>query len=218
MFYAKTDFCRNKVIDALLRAQALGAPATWYVGLLTCNKGIVARSTAYALNDTVAVQVNSNDGDTSYHLYKVTTAGTTAASAPTTYFGVKGEAIVDGTATLTEQTAALEAGTAQVEPSGGAYARVAVAASLANFAGTQSAGSTTASTGSTGTTSNNAQVNFPTSTAAWAAAPAMVWAQALYDAASAGNCWYWIPMLTPNNVGNGVQPFIAAAGMQVTEQ
>lgn len=31
---ALTDYAENKVVDALLRGQALGAPATWHVGLL----------------------------------------------------------------------------------------------------------------------------------------------------------------------------------------
>lgn len=30
-----TDYAENKIVDALMRGQALGAPATWYVGLLT---------------------------------------------------------------------------------------------------------------------------------------------------------------------------------------
>lgn len=32
---ALTNFAENKVIDALMRAQAIGTPATWYVGLFT---------------------------------------------------------------------------------------------------------------------------------------------------------------------------------------
>ena len=47
------------------------------------------------------------------------------------------------------------------EVTGGSYARVAVTSSLANWAGTQSAGSTTASTGTSGTISNNAAITFP---------------------------------------------------------
>ena len=34
---ALTDYAENKVVDALLRAQALGAPATWYFALYTAN-------------------------------------------------------------------------------------------------------------------------------------------------------------------------------------
>jgi hypothetical protein len=93
-----TNFAENKVVDALFRGQALGAPATWHIAL-----------------DTVAC----------------TEAG-------------------GGT-----------------EVTGGSYARVAVAASLANWAGTQSAGSTVVSSGTGGTTSNNAVITFPTPTAGW---------------------------------------------------
>lgn len=57
--------------------------------------------------------------------------------------------------------------TSGTEVSGGSYARVAVTASLANWAGTQSAGSTTASSGTGGTTSNNSVITFPTATADW---------------------------------------------------
>src|SRR5688572_20783897 len=45
------------------------------------------------------------------------------------------------------------------EATGSGYARVAVVCSLANWAGTQSVGSTTASTGTGGRTSNNATIN-----------------------------------------------------------
>jgi hypothetical protein len=34
---ALTDFAENKVLDAILRAQPLGAPATHYIGLFTTN-------------------------------------------------------------------------------------------------------------------------------------------------------------------------------------
>ncbi len=53
------------------------------------------------------------------------------------------------------------------EVTGGSYARVAVARSLANWAGTQGAGTTTASTGTGGATSNNIAINFVTPTAGW---------------------------------------------------
>lgn len=53
------------------------------------------------------------------------------------------------------------------EVSGGSYARVAVASSTTNWAGTQSAGSTAASSGTGGTTSNNIAITFPTPTANW---------------------------------------------------
>jgi hypothetical protein len=70
-----------------------------------------------------------------------------------------------------------------IEVAGGSYARVAVAGSLANFAGTQAVGSTTASTGTGGTTSNNIAINFPTPTAGWG----QVTHFGIFDLATGGN-------------------------------
>ncbi|WP_428419171.1 phage tail fiber protein [Methylibium sp.] len=64
-------------------------------------------------------------------------------------------------------TAACSDSSIGTEVTGGSYARVAVTASLANWAGTQSAGSTSASSGTGGQTSNNAAVTFPTPSAGW---------------------------------------------------
>ena len=205
---ALTDLAQNKVTDALLRAQAIGTPATWYVALLKCSKGARANLTAYALNDTIAVLAN----DSKYHLYKCTTAGTTAAAQSTLYPGVANEIITDGTAVFTEQNAALDAGTAQVEPTTGGYARVAFTAGLAAWSGTQSAGSTTASSGTGGQSSNNAAVTFPTITADYQGASEKIWAWAIYDAATAGNCWFWVPLSTLQSVLNGQAPASCAAG------
>jgi len=129
------NFAENKTVDALLRGQTLGAPATGYVGLHT----------------TTCVE-----------------------------------------------------GSAETEVTGGSYARVAVAASLANWAGTQSAGSTVASSGTNGTTSNNVAITFPASTAAWGNLQSVGY----YDAASAGNQWICIDLTTPFNV--------SAAGITVS--
>jgi len=82
------------------------------------------------------------------------------------------------------------------EPSGGAYARVAVTSSLANWAGTQSAGSTTASSGTGGTTSNNSTITFPESTASWGTVQSVLW----YDASTSGNAWVCINLSTTFNV------------------
>lgn len=139
-----TNFAENKIVDAVIRAQAIGAPATWYIGL-----------------DTVAC---------------------------------------------------VEAGTG-TEVTGGSYARVAVTASLANFAGTQSAGSTAASSGTGGTTSNNAAVTFPTPSAGWGTVVSMRW----WDASTSGNAWICTP-LTVNkaiNTGDAVAFPAAALTLQI---
>ena len=126
---ALTNFAENKILDATIRAQTLGAPATWYIGLDTaaCNEA---------------------------------GAGTEVAT--------------------------------------GNYARVAVTASLANFAGTQSAGSTTASTGTNGTTSNNAAVTFTVPN--WTATVvSMRW----WDASTSGNAWICTPLTANKTINSG---------------
>ena len=134
---ALTDFAENKIVDATLRAQAIGTPATWYVALYT---------------------VCPTDS----------TAGT--------------------------------------EVTGGSYARVAVTAGLAAFAGTQSAGSTTASSGTGGTTSNNAVWTFPTPTAGWGTV--VCWA--ITDAATAGNIWIYSALTVSKTINNGDSVSFAA--------
>ena len=195
-----SDFAQNKVIDAYRRAQALGAPVTLYFTLLLCNKGARANSTAYALNDTIAVL--ANDGKN--HLYKCTAAGTSAAAQSTLYPGAWAEVIADGTASFTEQSSALDAGTGLVEPAGGNYARVAVTASLANFSGTQGAATTVASTGTTGLTSNNGAITFPVPSAQWIPVGSAAWGYAAFDAASSGNLWEWGPLTQlKTSIANG---------------
>ena len=208
-----TDYAQNKLADAIERGQALGAPATKYYALLKCTKGARSNSTAYALNDTLGI--TANDGK--IHLYKCTTAGTTAASQGSLYPGTANEAITDGSAVFTEQNAGLDAGTAQVEPSGGSYARVSVTASLANWSGTQGAGTTVASTGTSGTTSNNGAITFPAPTADWVTGTERIWGWAMYDASSGGNCWEWAPLTALQAVTNGqAAPSFAAGTLQVT--
>ena len=85
------------------------------------------------------------------------------------------------------------------EVSGGSYARVSVASSLANWAGTQGSGSTTASSGTSGTTSNNNVISFPTPTANWG----VITHVALYDASSSGNLIIYGALTTAKTVNNG---------------
>jgi hypothetical protein len=85
------------------------------------------------------------------------------------------------------------------EVSGGSYARVGVACTLANWAGTQGAGSTTASTGSSGTTSNNVAITFPAPTANWGTVTAF----GLFDAPTGGNLLIYGNLTTPKTINNG---------------
>jgi hypothetical protein len=89
-----------------------------------------------------------------------------------------------------------------VECTGGSYARVAVTASLANFAGTQGAGTSTPSTGTTGSTSNNVDIQFPSPTASWGTVVAM----GVYDAPTGGNLICYGAVLPPKVVNSGDLP------------
>lgn len=178
-----TSYLQNKEMDFELRGQAFTPVATEYVALLLCTNGAIARSTVYAVGNTASYIA----ADGRNHLYKCTAqTAATAATAPA-FPGASNEVITDGGVTWTEQTSALEAGTAQVEPAVGAYARASIASSLTAWSGTQGAGTTVASSGTSATISNNVVVSYPTPTAAWTTAPAQVWGFCTYDAATAGN-------------------------------
>ncbi|MBI4997851.1 MAG: hypothetical protein HZC22_13355 [Rhodocyclales bacterium] len=127
---ALTDAAENKLADAVLRGQALGAPTTGHVGILT------------------ACPTDS-------------TAGT--------------------------------------EVTGGSYARVAVTSSLANWSGTQGAGTTVASSGTGGTILNNNAITFPAPTANWGT----ITCWGIYDSASGGVLWIYAPLTVNKTVNNG---------------
>lgn len=150
---AMSDFLENKLIDWMLRAQAVG----------------------------------------------ITGASAGAASGPTSVY----------VALLTAAPSDTGGGT---EVTGGSYARVTVASSLANWAGTQSAGSTSASSGTNGTTSNNNAITFPAPTANWG----VVTHIAIYDASSAGNLLFWGALSVSKTVNNGdAAPSFAAAALTI---
>ena len=65
------------------------------------------------------------------------------------------------------------------------YGRVAIAANLANWYGTQGGGSILVSDGTSGITSNVNDLLFPTPATEWG----LVVAAGLWDAATAGNLW-----------------------------
>lgn len=85
------------------------------------------------------------------------------------------------------------------EVTGGSYARVAVTSSLANWAGTQSSGSTSASSGTSGTTSNNAAITFATPTANWGSVTGFCG----MSASSGGTTYFRANLTTAKTVNNG---------------
>ena len=99
------------------------------------------------------------------------------------------------------------------EVTGGSYARVAVTSSLANWAGTQSAGSTVASSGTSGTTSNNNAITFPAPTANWGTVTHF----GIYDAITSGNLLFWAPLTVSKTVNNGDAAPSFAAGALTTQ-
>lgn len=127
----------------------------------------------------------------------ITGASAGAGSGPTSlYVGLL-------TATPTDSTAGTEV-------TGGSYARVAVTSALANWAGTQGAGSTVASSGTTGTTSNNGTITFPAPTANWG----IVTGFGVYDASSGGNLLIYAALTTSKTVNSGdAAPSFAAAAL-----
>ena len=109
-------------------------------------------------------------------------------------------------------TAACSDSSTGTEVTGGAYARVAVTSALANWAGTQSAGSTTASTGTTATTSNNAAITYPAPTANWGSVTHF----GVFDAATAGNQLFCATLTTAKTVNNGdAAPSFAAGALTI---
>lgn len=99
-----------------------------------------------------------------------------------------------------------------VEVATGSYARVAVTSSLANWAGTQSAGSTSASSGTGGTTSNNNAITFPTPTANWGSITGI----GLFDASTSGNLLFYGALTVAKTVNNGdPAPSFAAAALSI---
>lgn len=199
----------------------LPCKAAKYLALYTINKGLRTSSTTYAVGDCFSLTPTGGaGGDTNPHLYRCTTAGTSAASQPTTYLGVDGEAISDGTAVFTEMSPVLKSGTGFpsgfAEVTGGSYARVKIEAgsypALTDFAGTQGAGTTTASSGTTQTTSNNNAITAPAPTANWG----QIGCAMLWDQSSGGNLIEVEVLTAPKTVNNGdPAPSYAAGALTV---
>jgi hypothetical protein len=98
------------------------------------------------------------------------------------------------------------------EVSGNNYARAAITRGLAQWAGTQSAGSTDVSSGTSGTTSNNATLTFPVPSGNWGTIVGF----GLFTASSGGTLWAY-GAVTPNKVVYAGDPVYYSAGqLQLT--
>lgn len=129
--------------------------------------------------------------------------------------GITGAGAAAGPSTLyvALYTAAPSDSGGGTEVSGGSYARVSVSSSLANWAGTQSAGSTTASSGTGGQTSNNNAITFPTPSANWGTVTHF----GIFDASSSGNLLIWGALTASKTVNNGdPAPSFVAGALQIT--
>lgn len=111
-------------------------------------------------------------------------------------------------------TAACSDASVGTEVTGGAYARVSYARSLANWAGTQSAGSTGTSSGTGGQTSNNAAITFPTPTATWGTVTHFF----ISDAASGGNLILCQALTSSKTINSGDTVSFAIGALTVTIQ
>lgn len=98
------------------------------------------------------------------------------------------------------------------EVSGNNYSRVTVANSLANWAGTQSAGSTVASSGTGGQTSNNAAITFATPSGTWGTVTHF----GIYDAVSGGNLMFWGALTISKTINQSDTVTFPAASLSIT--
>lgn len=98
------------------------------------------------------------------------------------------------------------------EVSGNSYARVSVASSLANWAGTQGAGTTVASSGTSGQTSNNNAVTFPTPAGTWGTVTHF----GIWDAATNGNLLFYGTLTIAKTINQADTVTFPAGSLSIT--
>jgi hypothetical protein len=100
------------------------------------------------------------------------------------------------------------------EVSGGAYGRVAVAATLANFSGTQGAGTTAASSGTGGQVSNNNAITFVAPSGGnWGTVTHF----GMWTAVTGGSLLMYGALSTPRTINSGdAAPSYAAGSLSFT--
>lgn len=97
------------------------------------------------------------------------------------------------------------------------YSRPSVTSALANWAGTQAAGSTLASSGTNGTTSNNSVITFPTPASGGGAVNwGTITGIGIYDAPSGGNLLFYGALTSSKSVNAGdPAPVFSAGDLQI---
>jgi hypothetical protein len=223
---AATNAFENMLIDGHFRGGCLTTSGS--AGSAAVVKALWSASTAYALGEVVVPHPSMTGAGGK--LLQCTTAGTTGTTN-TLAVPHPGSTLVDATVTWTAIatlpslpthyvalfTVMAGEGGGGTEVSGGSYARVAYAATLANWAGTHAGGSTTSSTGTGGTTSNNAPITFPIPTADWGTIAVPVVAWGLFDRASGGTLLVSAPLTTPRVILSGdAAPYFAAGDLTLT--
>lgn len=216
---AQSDVLENRLVDGLFRGGALNAAGT--LNSSAVATGVWAATTAYSLGNIIIPP--SGFTAAGGKLLLVTTAGT-SGSTSTLAVPAVGSTLADGSVVYTAISVIPALPTSYIalytvapsetgggtEVTGGSYARVAVANTLANWAGTQAAASTTASTGTGGTTSNNGTITFPTPTANWGSVVAV----GIFDQLTGGTLQEYGTLTTPKTVNNGdPAPTFAAAAL-----
>jgi hypothetical protein len=98
------------------------------------------------------------------------------------------------------------------EVAGNNYSRASVTSSLANWAGTQSAGSTTASSGTGGQTSNNGAITFATPSGTWGTVSHF----GVFDAGTSGNLLFHGQLTIAKTINSGDTVSFPAGSLTVT--
>ena len=93
-----TDYGENKVIDALVRGQAIGTPATWYIALYTDTCSDSASGTEVSTSGTAYARQAVTAGLTQW-------AGTQSAGSTTTSSGTGGTTSNNSAITWSASTA-----------------------------------------------------------------------------------------------------------------
>lgn len=101
-------------------------------------------------------------------------------------------------------------------PNSNNYSRASLAASLTNWAGTQSAGSTTASSGTGGVTSNNAAITFATPSGTWGTVTH--WGLVDSGTYGGGNIWICAALTVSKTINSGDTVSFAIGALTVTVQ